>query len=141
MLQKILFDSMGQGREELDAHSRPGTAAFLPVPDNKGCNLHFKAAVDGKYHLDVRAYRGRGLRIDKHAVHGNVPAAGNQVVTRMDEIHPEVNRKTLDYPSVAGCHPFAPSTGTFPGWRNAPEKIITLLPEKNVDRLFCCKAC
>jgi hypothetical protein len=59
----------------------------------------------------------------------------------MDEIHPEVNRKTLDYPFVAGCHPFTPNAGTFHGRRNAPGKIIPLLTENKVDRLFCCKAC
>jgi hypothetical protein len=58
----------------------------------------------GKEQIDVGANRCWRICIDKHAIHGNILAAGNHIVAGMDEINSEVNRVTLNNTSVISRH-------------------------------------
>ena len=53
-----------------------------------------------KYQVHVSPYRGWRISINEHAIHGNILAAGNHVISGMDKIHSEINRVALDNPSV-----------------------------------------
>jgi hypothetical protein len=67
----------------------------------------------------VRTYWGGRFCADEHAIHGNILAAGNQVVPGMDKIHPEVHWDTLDNSSVACCHQLSPNVKVFYNLKNS----------------------
>jgi len=127
MFKKILFDSLGKRREELDAHSRFLVTAFFPVPDNECRNFDFMATLNRKYHIHVSACRGRGLCVDEHPIHRNILAAGNQIIACMDEINSEVDGKTLDNSSVACCHSHSPNAKVFPSLNRSLVTTVSLL--------------
>ena len=62
-----------------------------------------------EYQIHMGADRGRRSCVYKHTVHGYIPAAGDEIILTMDEIHPKIYRETHDYPSVACCHTVSPN--------------------------------
>ena len=84
-------------------------AAFFPVPDNECSNFNLMFILRREYQIHMGADRGRRSCVYKHTVHGYIPAAGDEIILTMDEIHPKIYRETHDYPSVACCHTVSPN--------------------------------
>ena len=101
IFQKIFLDCLRQRGEKLDAHPFFLIAAFFPVPDNESGHLHIIMVPSRKNKIYMGTDRSRRVCVDEHAIHGNISAAGNHVITGMNKIYSEINRGTSNKTSVA----------------------------------------